>query len=75
MVTTPADIDSLKVYVMTATHAINGVASIVGFAMLVFALVATYGLQARAAGVLGVIGLAPREKGRPRGLAVRTSGQ
>ena len=28
MVTTPADIDSLKVYVLTATHAINGVASI-----------------------------------------------
>jgi hypothetical protein len=57
MVTTPADIDSLKVYVLTATHAINGVASIVAFAMLVFALVATYELQARAAGVLGVIGL------------------
>ena len=30
---------------------------IVAFAMLVFALVATYELQARAAGVLGVIGL------------------
>ena len=57
MVTTPADIDSLKVYVLTTTHAINGVASIVAFAMLVFALVASYDLQARAAGVLGVIGL------------------
>ena len=57
MVTTPADIDSLKVYVLSTTHAINGVASIVAFAMLVFALVASYDLQARAAGVLGVIGL------------------
>jgi hypothetical protein len=58
MVTTPADIDSLKVYVLTATHAINGVASIVAFAMLVFALArAPSELQARAAGVLGVIGL------------------
>ena len=57
MLTTPADIDSLKVYVLSTTHAINGVASIVAFAMLVFALVASYDLQARAAGVLGVIGL------------------
>jgi hypothetical protein len=57
MLTTPADIDSLKVHVLSVTHAINGVASIVAFALLVFALVATYDLQARAAGVLGVIGL------------------
>ena len=57
MVTTPADIDALTVYVLSTTHAINGVASIVAFAMLVFALVASYDLQARAAGVLGVIGL------------------
>src|SRR5215217_1483713 len=30
MVTTPRDMDSLKVYVLTATHAINGVASMRG---------------------------------------------
>lgn len=57
MVTTPADIDSLRVYVLSTTHAINGVASIVAFAMLVFALVASYDLQAREARVLGVVGL------------------
>lgn len=57
MLTTPADIDSLKVFVLSTTHAINGVASIVAFGILVFALVASYDLQAREAGVLGVIGL------------------
>jgi len=57
MVTTPADIDSLKVYVLTVTHGINSVASIIAFAMLVVAVVATYDVQARAAGVLGVIAL------------------
>ncbi len=57
MLTTPADIDSLKVFVLSTTHAINGVASIVAFAMLVFALVASYDVQAREAGWLGVIGL------------------
>jgi len=45
MLTTPADLDSLKVFALSTTHAINGVASIVAFAMLVFALVASYGLQ------------------------------
>ena len=57
MLTTPADIDSLKIFVLSTTHAINGAASIVAFAMLVFALVASYDLQAREAGWLGVIGL------------------
>ena len=57
MLTTPADIDSLRVLVLSTTHAINSVASIVAFAMLVFALVASYDLQAGPAGVLGVIGL------------------
>ena len=53
----PADIDSLKVFVLSTTHAANGVASIVALAMLVFAPIASYDLQARAAGALGVIGL------------------
>lgn len=57
MLATPADIDSLKVFVLSTTYAINSVASIVAFAMLVFALVASYDVQAREAGVLGVIGL------------------
>jgi hypothetical protein len=57
MVTTPADIESLKVYVLTPTHAINSVASVVAFAMLVLALVATYQLQAAPARTLGVVGL------------------
>ena len=57
MVTTPYDIESLKVYVLSPTHAINSVASILAYAMLVFALVASYELQAPAAGVLGLIGL------------------
>ena len=57
MLTTPSDIDSLKVYVLSPTHAINSVVSILAYALLVFALVASYELQAPAAGVLGVIGL------------------
>jgi hypothetical protein len=57
MATTPTDIESLTVYVLAPTHAITSVASIVAFALLVLALVATYDLQARAAGVLGLIGL------------------
>jgi hypothetical protein len=39
-------------YVLAPTHAINSVVSIVAFAMLVFALVATYEVQAHEAGVL-----------------------
>ena len=31
MVTTPADLDSLTVFVLSTTHAINGVASIVAY--------------------------------------------
>jgi hypothetical protein len=57
MSTTPADVESLKAYVLAPTHAINSVASIVAFAMLVLALVATYDVQAREARVLGVIAL------------------
>jgi hypothetical protein len=57
MATTPFDIEALTVYVLGPIHAINSVASIVAFALLVLALVATYELQARAAGALGVIGL------------------
>jgi hypothetical protein len=57
MATTPMDVEGLKTYVLTPTHGINSVASIVAFAMLVFALVATYDVQAREARRLGVIAL------------------
>ena len=47
--------DELEAYVLTATHAINSVASIVAFALLLFALIAAYDREARPAGMLGVI--------------------
>ena len=53
--TIPAELGPLKAYVLTATYAINSVASIVAFALLVLALVAAYDREARAAGALGVI--------------------
>jgi hypothetical protein len=57
MLTTPTDIESLKTYVLTTTHGINSVVSIVAFAMLVVALVATYQLQARRVGAFGLFAL------------------
>jgi len=55
--TVPAESELLKTYVLTATHAINSVASIVAFALLVLALVAVYDREARPAGMLGVVAL------------------
>lgn len=55
MLTVPADVESLMVYVLTVTWSITSIAQIVAFAMLVVALVATYELQARETGVLGLI--------------------
>ena len=57
MLTTPTELEPLKAYVLTATHAINSVASIVAFALLVIALIAAYDWEARAADTLGVIGV------------------
>ena len=57
ILTVPAEIGPLKAYVLTATHAINSVASIVAFALLVLALVAAYDREARPAGALGVVAL------------------
>ena len=48
----------LTAFVLGATHAITGVASIVAFALLVLALVAVYEREAARAGWLGLIGLA-----------------
>jgi hypothetical protein len=55
MLTVPADIDGLMVYVLTPVWSVTSIAQIVAFAMLVVALVATYDVQAREAGVLGLI--------------------
>jgi hypothetical protein len=54
--TVPTD-SGLEAYVLTATHAINSVASIVAYALLVLALVAAYDREARPAGTLGVVAL------------------
>jgi hypothetical protein len=55
--TVPTDSGLLEAYVLSATHAINSVASIVAFALLVLALVAAYDREARPAGTLGVVAL------------------
>jgi hypothetical protein len=55
MLTVPTDVESLMVYVLTVTWSITSIAQIVAFAMLVIALIATYELQARETGVLGLI--------------------
>lgn len=55
MLTIPADLAALQAAVLTPAHAINGVASVVAFSLLVLALVAIYDREARAAGWLGVI--------------------
>lgn len=55
LLTTPAEIGPLTTYVLSATHAINSVASILAFALLVVALVAAYQREARAVGGLGAI--------------------
>ena len=58
MLTVPAEIEPLKAYVLTTTHAVNSIASIAAYALLAVALVAVYDLESREAGVLGAIGVA-----------------
>ena len=53
--TTPADIGELKAYVLTPTHAVNSVVSIVGFSLLVIALATLYDREARTAGAFGAL--------------------
>jgi hypothetical protein len=55
--TVPTDSGLLEAHVLTATYAINSVASIVAFALLVLALVAAHDREARPAGTLGVVAL------------------
>jgi hypothetical protein len=53
----PPDTQALEAFVLSPTFAINGVASIVAFALLVVALVAVYNREASEAGGLGVVAL------------------
>jgi hypothetical protein len=53
-----AGAEDLTSFVLGPTHAINGVASIVAFALLALALVAIYEREAQDAGWLGLIGFA-----------------
>jgi hypothetical protein len=57
MATTPRELDDLQVHVLSTTHAINGVASIVAFGLLIVALLAIYEWEATEAGSLGVVGV------------------
>jgi hypothetical protein len=53
--TTPVEIGDLQEYVLSTTHAVNSVVSILAFALLVIALVALYDREARSAGAFGAL--------------------
>ena len=53
--TTPAEIGAFKEYVLSTTHAVNSVVSILAFALLVIALVALYDREARSARAFGAL--------------------
>lgn len=55
LLTTPTELAQLKTYVLGPTHAINSVASVLAFALLVIVIVAAYHQEARAAGGLGAL--------------------
>jgi hypothetical protein len=57
ILSTPADLQELRVHVVQTTHAVNSVASILAFALLIVALFALYEHQARPAGILGAVGV------------------
>jgi hypothetical protein len=73
ILTVPAG-DELEAYVLTATHAINSVASIVAFALLLFALIAAYDREARPAGMLGVIAVGAASEHGVIGVQVAAAG-
>ena len=58
MLTIPADLASLQAAVLTPVFAINSFVSIVAFGFLALALVAAYEREGRAAGWLGLVGMA-----------------
>ena len=64
MLTTPTEIEPLTAYVLTTTHAVNSILSIVAFALLAVAVVAVYDLEARKAGGWAPSGL-PRRSSAP----------
>jgi hypothetical protein len=51
----PTELEALKAYVLTATFAVNSVASIVAFALLALALVAAYDREARPSSTPGFV--------------------
>ena len=51
--TTPAETEALKAYVLTPTHAVNSVVSILAFGLLVIALMAVCEREARSSGAFG----------------------
>jgi hypothetical protein len=53
--TTPVEIQDLREYVLSTTHAVNSFVSILAFALLVIALVALYDREARGAGAFGAL--------------------
>ena len=53
--TTPTEIEPFKAYLLSTTHAVNSVVSILAFALLVIALVALYDREARSAGAFGAL--------------------
>ena len=53
--TTPAETEALKAYVLTPTHAVNSVVSILAFGLLVIALMAVCEREARSSGAFGAI--------------------
>ncbi len=53
--TTPVEIADFEAYVLSTTHAVNSVVSILAFALLVIALVALYDREARSAGAFGAL--------------------
>ena len=53
--TAPAEMGPLKAWLLTTTHAVNGVVSILAFALLVIALVVLYEREARRAGAFGAL--------------------
>jgi hypothetical protein len=57
LVTSPANTAELRAAVVTPGYAVNSVAALLAFAVLILAIVAIHERQARAAGSLGVVGV------------------
>jgi len=57
MFTIPTDVEGLKAHFLGASFALNSVASVVAFALLIIAAVAAHDRQTRAAGILGAVAL------------------